>query len=312
MLDLQTERSRVTLDRLDLNLLVVLDAMLRERSVTRVAHALHLSQPAISGSMARLREHFGDELIHRKGRDAVLTPFALALVEPVSRIIRDVRALRTIRPQFDAATTDRRFRIVASDYIIDMLFPEVIKYCVQHAPNVSLFAEIRRDEHEAQFVNGEIDLVVCPDSTARADEPSESLFDDELVCVVWKENDEVQEALEFSQYLQMRHVVRTSYRHHQVTSIDEAVLRGKGQIRRVAVSVPSFGELPRLVVGTPYVATVQKRIVASAGRSLPLRVLPCPFPIPHFKYVLQWPRFLDHDPAIAWLRTAFHHAAHAS
>lgn len=299
----------MTLDRLDLNLLVVLDALLREQSVTRVAQILHLSQPAISGSLARLREHFGDELVARSGRDTVLTPFATALVDPVSNIIRDIRALRTVRPSFDPPTAERRFRIVASDYAIDMLFPGVVNYCAEHAPNISLDTDVRTDDHDARFASGQIDLVVCPDSIALSDHPTEPLFEDELVCVVWKQNRQVKATIDLAQYLEMRHVVRISHRHHRTSPLDEAVLRSQGHVRKVAVSVPSFDALPRLVVGTPFIATVQRRIIEKMGRSLPVRIVPHPIPMPRFKYVLQWPRFRDGDPAIAWLRKAFLRAA---
>ena len=114
------------LQRLDLNLLVALDALLRTQSVTRAAEQLCISQPAMSGALNRLREHFDDQLIERAGRNMVLTRFGQELAGRVADLIRDTGHLIQLRPGFDPSTSDRSFTIVASDYAMVVLMPLVL------------------------------------------------------------------------------------------------------------------------------------------------------------------------------------------
>src|SRR5205809_1062120 len=106
------------LQRLDLNLLVALEALLSTQSVTRAAEKLSLSQPAMSGALLRLRDHFGDPLIQRSGRNMVLTPFGADLAGRVGPLLEGFTGLVQMRPGFEAASSDRNFTIVASDYAL--------------------------------------------------------------------------------------------------------------------------------------------------------------------------------------------------
>src|SRR5262245_4933192 len=108
-------------NRLDLNLLVALDALLAEQNITRAAERLHLSQSAVSGALARLREHFQDELLVQVGRRMTRTPLAESLAQPVREILAQVQATVERRPGFDPSTSDRQFSIMVSDYVTTVL-----------------------------------------------------------------------------------------------------------------------------------------------------------------------------------------------
>ena len=114
------------LDRFDLNLLVVLDALLEERNVTKASERLHIGQSAASGALGRLRDYFGDELLVPVGRKLTLTPLAQSLVEPVRDTLLRARATIARKPGFDPATAERRFSICASDYVTTVLLAAVV------------------------------------------------------------------------------------------------------------------------------------------------------------------------------------------
>ena len=122
---------------LDLNLLLALDTLLAERSVTRAAAKLNVTQPAMSGSLARLRDYFEDALIVQVGRTMELTPLAEALVAPIRDIMTRIDAAISTDPQFEPATSKRRFSITASDYVVRVLLLDVMRQVHRVAPSVT-------------------------------------------------------------------------------------------------------------------------------------------------------------------------------
>ncbi len=292
------------LQRLDLNLLVALEALLSTQSVTRAAEKLSISQPAMSGALNRLREHFGDPLIQRSGRGMVLTPFGLDLSGRVRKHIEQATELVQMRPGFDPATSDRSFTLVASDYAMAIFLPMALPHLARIAPRVSMHVETRAAEHERRFAFGMIDMVLVPESMAMPDSPGVPLFDDEYVCIVWQDNPEVGNSITQAQFLEMGHVIRVNPAAGEASG-DERAVRAMGLTRRVTASVPAFGMLPRMVVGTPWVATVQRRLAEHAARHYPIRVLEHPLRLPALRMTLQWPAVRASDAGNEWLRSQF-------
>ena len=132
----------MNLNEFDLNLLVALDALLRERSVTRAGACLHLSQSAMSGSLARLRDLLGDELLVPVGRRMVLTPVAEQLARPLRQALLDIRSALSTKPEFEPATAERHISIGASDYTSIILLGDVLRQAKSEAPNVTVLALI--------------------------------------------------------------------------------------------------------------------------------------------------------------------------
>lgn len=297
------------LHRLDLNLLVALDHLLTERSVTRAAVRLSVSQPAMSGALTRLREHFADPLLHRAGRDMALTPFAASLAPLVRDLLVQMTGVVQRRPHFEPATADRAFTVVASDYAHAVLLPQVTRRVVNEAPGVTLLNESRTGGHEARFAAGLIDAFVVPRTMALPNHPAIALFSDEYVLVACRDNPLIAERVDLAQYLSLRHAVRKSGSDVGGVTREELRLMELGLRRDVAIAVPSFGLLPGVVVGTRLIAGMQRRLAEMAARTLPIRVLPHPVDIPPIELVMQWPSHRESDAGLAWLKQAFIAAA---
>jgi LysR family transcriptional regulator, nod-box dependent transcriptional activator len=283
-------------NKLDLNQLVVLDALLTERGVSAAAKRLDLSQPAASCALRRLRDHFDDDLLVQVGKAMVLTPLAQTLVQPLRDVRLRLQAFGVVHAGFDAKTAQRTLKVEASDYVIEVLLTEVVRHCWSEAPHVRIEVSQLGTHTGERLEQGDIDLVVCPAFRAMRSQPSELLFQDTLSCVVWNKNTEVGSQLSEAQYHQLGHVA--AYRG----APEDGRLKDR---RRCEVTVPGFTLVPQFVVGSPRIALLQTRLAVAAARSLPLRVLPCPVDLPLVEVVAQWHKYRDEDPLLSWIRALF-------
>lgn len=287
---------------LDLNLLVALDVLLRERSITRAGERLGLSQPAMSGALSRLRDYFNDPLLVQVGRQLRLTPLAETLAEPVADVLQRVHATIATKAQFDPATSDRRFSIMASDYAFTVIMPPLLRRAEREAPNVSFQLRQLSPTWHDDLSRGDVDCLVIPERFRLQTHPSVPIFEDDFSCVAWTGNTAVGESLSFEQYLAAGHVGITLSGVHEL-SFDEWFLRQCGHVRRVEVIAPTFTLVPQLVIGTSRLATIWTRLAQHAAERLPLKLLPMPVEIPPFQEALQWPAHRDLEPGGIWLRT---------
>jgi DNA-binding transcriptional LysR family regulator len=289
--------------KLDLNLLVAFDTLLEERSVSRAADRLNLSQSAMSSSLSRLRDYFGDELLIQVGRRMEPTALALSLAPSIREILQRIRVTIQTRPSFDPATAQRRFRIMTSDYLVEVLLGDVIRELESSAPGMQLQILPSNEFSFAQFLKGDIDLVIIPEGHTLAEHPRSLLFEDTFSCVVWKGNTSVQDSLTMDQWLAMSQVV-VHFGRDQLTLIEQWFASQNtidSAERRIDIIVPSFGVVPHLIVGTQRVATMHTRHARLYEKLLPIRVLP-PLPgFPVLREMMQWHKHLDTDPAIRWL-----------
>jgi len=257
---------------LDLNLLVALDALLTHQNVTRAAEQLNLSQSALSGALARLREHFDDELVVSIGRRMEPTPLARTLAEPLHEILLKTKSLVTTTPTFDPQTSNRRISIIASDYSTEIFMLDLVSALAGEAPGIKIALEEHITETFEKFNRGEINLRIIPKSFAFEGHPNERLFDEKYVCVAWKGNKHIGDLLTLEQYQSLQHVVRYS-RGALQTTFDQQFLDQAGFSRNVSVTVPHFSLVARLVVGTERIATVHARLAELYARTLPIRIL---------------------------------------
>jgi len=301
----------MNLHRLDLNLLVALDALLSEQSVTRAASRLFISQPAMSGALTRLREHFQDELVVRAGRAMVLTPFGASLAPRVAELLGDIHTVVRSRPGFDPATTDRIFTIVASEYLLSVFMPQVTARILERAPAVLVNMQMRAMDHEHRMATGQIDVALTIGGLSLVNHPTASLFTDEYVCVAWNGNTDVGEVLTMERFLACGHAVRAMARDNSFT-LEEGWLNMQGHQRRVALRVPSFEALPRVIVGTNLIAPMQRKLAELAAQHYPIRILEHPAKPPPLEALLQWPSFREEDAGNRWLRELIVEAARAT
>lgn len=295
-------------NRLDLNQLVALDALLSERSVSRAAARIFLSQSAMSNSLTRLREYFEDELLIPAGRKMIITPLGLRLLPEVREILVRIYAVTQLRETVDASTLDREFTLIVSDYASAVFMPLVLRLASIEAPNVKMHIKPLDNTWRDQLERGEVDVVIVPDSFKHDGHPSERLFEDRYCCVVWKETPELQGQLTLDDYYRLGHVV-AQLNDGRTTLFDQWFLEQYGQVRRVEVKAPYFSLLPAFVVGTHRIATVHYHVAKLFEKTLPIDIYSVPVDVPSFVENIQYHKNFGADPATSWFRGLLHQAA---
>jgi len=286
---------------LDLNLLAALDALMTERSLTVAARSLNLSQPAMSAAVARLRDYFRDDLFTMQGRQLVPTPLAEALASPTREALLHIQLSIVSRETFDPGKSDRRFRVVLSDFMLLVFFRKIVQRVSREAPGISF--ELIQFDHPADepLRRGEVDFLIFPDLFLSNAHPKAKLFDETLVCVGCPSNSQLSRKLTLERYMSMGHVAVQSGRMRK-PSIEERFLLEHGLKRRIEVVVPSFGLMPALLLGTDRIATMHSRLASYFDELFDLKIVKLPLPLPTLAEAVQWPTLHNSDQASIWLR----------
>jgi LysR family transcriptional regulator, nod-box dependent transcriptional activator len=285
----------------DLNLLVALDALLRECNVTQAGNRLNLSQPAMSGALARLRSHFQDELLVSVGRRMVRTQLGDELMGPVRALLLEIQGTLEAKARFDPATSTRHIAIAASDYVVTVLLTDALRRTRSEAPHMTFELRSLGARADAAVDEGVLDFLIKPAGDHEAHR-SEMLFEDTFTCVAWSGNTAIGDTLTPEEYLELGHVI-VNVGDHPIGNIDEVYLRKTKQRRRVELSVSSFSQAPHLVVGTDRITTITTRLAMRLANILPLKLVPLPIEIPRLVELLHWHRVHDQDPAHIWFRS---------
>ncbi len=288
---------------LDLNLLVALDALIKERNISRTGEQIHLSQSATSGALARLREYFNDELLVPVGRKMTLTPLAEELAQPVRDLLRQAEGIMHRNPAFVPAESNREFRVIMSDYVATILMSRALPLIEEQAPNVTI--QIIIGTRYDALDRGEADLVILPEQYLAPGHPTEDLFTDEFACLVWQGNAEIRRGLTAKNYLRLGHVAVKFGEHYDQPGFEHRFLEEAGIHRRIAVTAPTFALVPHLLMGTSRIATIHRRLAVYYAKHLPLRVLKTPIEFPALKETMQWHAYRESDPGLRWLRSIF-------
>jgi DNA-binding transcriptional LysR family regulator len=289
------------LGNLDLNLLVCLDALLQERSVTRAACRLGRSQPTLSLALARLRRHFKDDLLTRVGNGYQLTPLGAHLKGLTSIAVAGVDRVFASRPDFDPTESRREFTVMTSDYGATIAGRALAAVVAERAPQVRLrLAQIRTDVVDrAQESLRTIDAMLLPHGFI-TDLPHIDLFQDRWVCVVAADNPAVGECLTMANLAELPWVLT----FHEPTAFTPAArqLSLLGVDPQAQVIVESFLAVPFFVRGSDRVALLQERLARRLILDGGLRVLPCPFEVVPLVEALWWHPVHERDPEHMWLR----------
>ncbi|HYF17410.1 MAG TPA: LysR family transcriptional regulator [Ramlibacter sp.] len=291
--------------RVDLNLLVVFDAMARHRSVNRAAETIGLSQPATSAALARLRTLFDDALFVRTGSQMEPTPRALELAPVVQRVVESIRTEILQPTAFEPARAERSFTILTPDIGEVAFLPGVLRRLRQEAPRVRLTALALPREQAAQALeSGTADLAVgfFPD-LHKAGFFQQGLFRTSYDCVAWSDQGPRAERMTMKQYLAARHVVvRPDGREHML----DRFLEDKGWRREVALELSHFMSLLAILPGSDLVATVPRDIATVLERHIPLRRIELPFRPPRIEVQQFWHQRMQRDAGHRWLRGVFY------
>lgn len=296
----------MNLQSFDLNLLLAFEALMVERSVTRAARRIHLSQPAMSNALARLRRTFDDPLLVRAPEGMKPTPLALSLMAPVRAALSQLRAALEEKPTFDPAASKRTFHLLANDYAEILLFPRTLSELHAMAPGVVIRIDRQRNLFQPpppSSLGESHDLAIgfFPDALSlEASLHSELLWEEKNVCIASRSHPSIRGRLTLKQYATASHVA-VFYKSEGPGVID-TILQQKGYSRRVAMFVPHFASVPFVVATTDFVATVPERLANRFAPMLKLQVLPAPIAIPPFRLTMVWHERSDTDPAHNWLR----------
>lgn len=296
-------------EQLDLNLLVALDALLTERSITAAGVRVHLTQSAMSGALSRLREFFNDELLTQVGRKMVPTPLGESLAEPVRKILLEIKSTINAKPRFDPSSSTRHFSVMMSDYVDTVLMSKVLQIAAAAAPRVRFDIVSNDVVTPVEFLErADVDLLIMPREYLSDKHPREDLYTDGYACVVWTGNSLVGDALTKEQYLDLGHVV-LQFGRGRIPVQDEWFLTTLGLTRRIEVLAMNFNSVPQHVVGTNRVATIHRRLAEHYAKYLPLRILTPPYELPLLTEAVQWHSLFTEDAGNRWLRTLLKHVA---
>jgi DNA-binding transcriptional LysR family regulator len=299
------------LARVDLNLLVAFDALVRERSVTRAAERVGITQSAMSHALRRLRELVGDPLLVRGQSGMVLTPRALVLVVPLQSALRTVGlALREPEP-FDARRATRTFRIASPDLFDVVAVPLLLARIREHAPGVALnITSVADPQLAARLETGEVDVAVVPHVEQTRNAPPAlpaqglvrtRLFRDGFVCWLRAKHPALRgrNRLTLEAYAELPHAL-VAPRGDGLGQVDEA-LAARGLSRRVVLRAPHFYAALAIVARSDLVLTAPTALAVAEPRSRVVAVLP-PIPLPRHDVNLLWHERFSSDPAHLFLR----------
>ncbi len=289
-------------DDLDLNLLGVLDALLRERSVTRASHALGLTQSATSHALKRLRTFFDDPLLVKVGNRMEPTRKAEALRPAIVEVMATVRRQILAGARFDPATTTRRFTLCMTDIGELAFLPPLLERLKRDAPACSIRTlQVPSEQVESLLAAGEADLALGSDRAVPRGLHEQRLYQQALVTLVSPKNRRIGRRLTREQFEASPHIV-VSLTGRSVDNHDKA-LDELGIRRRIALVTPHFLMLPLLIDKHPELIATVPRELAEVFAALGLvRLMAVPVAVPPIELKQHWhPRF-HHDPAIAWLR----------
>jgi DNA-binding transcriptional LysR family regulator len=295
----------VNLGRIDLNLLIHLDALLTERSVTRAAARVGIGQSAMSHNLARLRELFDDELLTRGSDGMRLTPRAVMLLEPLRTMLAQLEALVSRDQVFDPATAVRTFRFGLPDSMEILIMPTLLARMREVAPGIHLrlynsdasrlFEELDADEIDLAIGYGAL-------QAGQVHHKRRKLFTETWLCMFNAEKTGIVPPISLDHFVRFPHVLTSLRPGRSVRGIVDEALEKLGLHRSIALTTPRFLAVPSLVASTPVIVTMQARLARLFAAELGLSLSPPPVELSELTISLLWHASYDHDPAHTWLR----------
>lgn len=286
--------------RLDLNLLVTLEALLAEQNVTKAAARLHLSQPAVSAQLSRLRDVFDDPLLIPAQRGMTPTAKALDLLEPLRQALDQLRATVATHSNFNPAKARLTVSIACTDYLHAAVVKPLVVALRTKAPGVRVaLRNLDLPQLEAQMARGDVDLALMTPQAAPPGLRARHLFDERYVLIGRRKHPRLRAGLTVEEFAQLEHVVVSLHGGGFATPVDDA-LAAFGLKRKVVLSAASFLFVPEIVSQSDFVALVPERLVRD--RAGQLEVMDCPFPVEGFAVGMVWHERSHGHGGQRWIR----------
>jgi DNA-binding transcriptional LysR family regulator len=300
-----------TLWNFDLKLLVAFDALMTERSVSRAALRIGITQPSLSYTLKRLRLLFSDELLVRTAKGMQPTPRAFALALPVRTALEQLQIIATIYDPFDPATVKRTFHLAMPDSLSLELAPAIIRRVHEIAPNVDLHITNSGPTDALNLMTaGDVELSLGYFPRLPQGFASRHLFADRLVCVVDRNNSRLRDGrLDHDAYLASEHVTVAPDRGSEVER--GYVLRHTEARYRIVAVVPHYNSIPAVVHGTELVGHIRERMVATIAHPEDFAFFAPPIEVPTMTITQVWHERSDGDAGHRWLRTLILQSAEA-
>jgi DNA-binding transcriptional LysR family regulator len=288
--------------RLDLNLLITLEALLVEQNVTKAAARLHLSQPAVSAQLSRLRDLFGDALLIPVQRGMTPTAKAIELLDPLRQALDQVRATVSTHRNFDPATAELIVAIACTDYLQVAVVKPLIKKLRTIAPGVRVaLRNLDVTQLEVQMARGNVDLAFMTPQTTPPGLRTRHLFDERYVLIGRRNHPRLRDRITVEEFARLEHVIVSPRGGSFVTPVDDA-LAALGYRRNVVLSSASFLFVPEIVSQSDFVALVPERLVHDHTDKLTL--IDCPFPVEGFSMSMVWHEHNHGHSGQRWVREA--------
>lgn len=285
-------------NRVDMNLLPMLAALIEHRSVTKAANAVGLTQPAMSNALARLRRALGDELLVRVGREYVLTTRAEALIEPLNTILETVASDILTPLTFDPSTSTRTFHIAAASGAALAVLPALSAAVASTAPGVRIHVEPATASLDLGSRDSKADVALVPEGVAIS-LPRERLYLEDWIVIADAANEGIGDELTKDQLFRMPHVI---FEWGGERSGAQKALDAMAPELPVQVVVPEFLMIPSVVRGTNMLALLQRGLASRLAEMNGLKILEPPVPLPNLSIDLVWNPHSAGDPGRAWLR----------
>lgn len=285
---------------MDLNLLVTLEALLAEQNVTKTANRLHLSQPAVSAQLSRLRDLFDDPLLIPAQRGMTPTAKALELLDPLRRALDQVRATLVEHRHFDPGNAKLTVAIACTDYLQAVVARPLAVALRKRAPGIRVaLRHLDPPQLEAQMARGDVDLALMTPEHGPGSLRARRLFDESYVLIGRKRHPGLRRGLTVEQFACLNHVIVSLRGGDFTTPVDDG-LAALGYQRNVALSAASFLIVPEIVSHSNFVALVPERLVRD--RRDDLKIVDCPFPVPGFTVSMLWHERNHSHSGQRWVR----------
>lgn len=295
------------MNRLDLNLLRVFDTIFREGSLTRAARALHLTQPAVSHSLSRLRDHFNDPLFTRQGNQMVPTPLARRFAETMRPGLTQIQSAVNQFHAFDPARQHKTFSLGLRDILESTFLPQLMQNLTSY-PEIEVVSQrIARREMETQLASGKLDFAVDVLLPVSNQTSHELLRKDRLVVIAGKHYPGIEDGLSLDQYLAARHVLVSS--RTEGPGIEDFELSRQGVHRRIALRCQHYYAACRVAENTDLLVTMPETYARMIEQQANVRVLPLPTDMPALNVHLYWHAAYEKEPALLWFREQLHQVA---
>jgi DNA-binding transcriptional LysR family regulator len=290
------------LSRVDLNLFTVFDAIYREGGITAASKRLHLSQPAVSHALARLRELMNDPLFERHGNEMVPTPLARTIAATIGKSLGDLEQMMHRAGRFDPASSERTFAIAVRESQESGFLPTLIERIAREAPNIDVAAvRIDRRDLEDALQSGEIDFAIDVALPVSPEVRREHISSSPIVVLARADHPYVRGTLDLDTYVAQEHVLVTGRRRGR--GYEDFVLAKLGIARRIRLRCQQYAAAAEIVARTDLLATVSARHAELANREFGNQVLPFPAEIAPLDTYLYWHARAEDDPAISWMKS---------